>query len=1133
MLSSSSESEWSLTVTPSPPHSTTTTPSSSPSSSSSFSYLPSPPTLNDEEKQAFLDSETESCKQHYLVKLKERQKQKKAILTKKEKIELRSYCKIKINLQLNDLILKCSPHELKLLDICGNTKLSEISKELERNKKYLKAIKTQKNRDKRTNVLEFKRGTIVELLEKTNEDWWKGKYKDKIGYFLVKNIEEIKNKETVENEGTNKNNLFDEKRNEIKIEKDIKIENDKKNKRKEIKKEQEKGKEIKKEPEKGKEIKKEKEKENENENAKEKEKGIEIQLQTFFKLIKGNEIKEEKEISKIKIEKEKDNEIKKETRNKLKSKIENEEEIKIKKEILNLSLLILCNSPYISKKSIQILLHNGADPCFQKYNENNSSTFMALCLNPNITVELFKIILQSILNTQKEKEKEEEEEREKGKGKGKGNEKENQISNRKDMEKEIEKDNYLLQFKKDQNNFNFLHYLLKNSNIQDHYNFCEILKTYLSKKIINHIYDSNTIKIYCLNSQAYLKLINKIFKNCSNNSSSLKLYNDKTDELIHHKYFLFLNKKAFSRLFPTLNFDKYIKKFKKEKKKFNFHFFFKLCSDPKLTPEYYEIFLTHFKFQYNDICPGLHLNCMFSFDIITLEHLKVAYSIFGDTMGYFLFNCYEHEECGFSFLNKSKIDSEIMQFLIDCYHPSYEYCTMQEYNYFYIFIKFACQKFQNRKFVEQIIKKIPLNFDFQFEDNELCKQFQNVDEYFLKIFNKILKYLDFHTIQDCKLFYKLIKKIKQDKNYKFNDKNEQKLLDFVKMKCDQKKTEISQKDLILEILEIDLNFDKSFENDFKNYYKNAKFTNNNFTIDNIPVHKEIIEIRTGMEFKNIKQKIENLKIPNKELKFFLKCCYSIKNLNYNVKKNEKKNSSNNNNNDDDDKNNRLKKIINKFRKILQITKLNSLKESIKELWFEDEDKQEEQEKEEKGNEIKIEKDIKIENYKKNKRIEIKKEQEIGKEIKKEKEKENENENAKKKEKEKKKKKEKNKKKIINNHKIPKDFIIITTNNKKQKKSIKVHKFILQARCKTYYDMFITLKNETIKERKDYSKISYKSLFYFIKFLYFNKLNKEDFKDINNDQNKEKIIEEIIYSIDHFGLNPKCGLKYILLFDTNK
>ncbi|KAJ3441413.1 las seventeen-binding protein [Anaeramoeba flamelloides] len=70
--------------------------------------------------------------------------------------------------------------------------------ELDPKKKYVKAIKNQKNPEKRKNVLVFKKGTIVELIDKTNERWWKGNYSHKIGYFLSENVEELKSQQEME-----------------------------------------------------------------------------------------------------------------------------------------------------------------------------------------------------------------------------------------------------------------------------------------------------------------------------------------------------------------------------------------------------------------------------------------------------------------------------------------------------------------------------------------------------------------------------------------------------------------------------------------------------------------------------------------------------------------------------------------------------------------------------------------------------------------------------------------------------------------------------------------------------------------------------------------------------------------------
>ncbi|KAJ6232565.1 leucine rich repeat family protein [Anaeramoeba flamelloides] len=125
------------------------------------------------------------------------------------------------------------------------------------------------------------------------------------------------------------------------------------------------------------------------------------------------------------------------------------------------------------------------------------------------------------------------------------------------------------------------------------------------------------------------------------------------------------------------------------------------------------------------------------------------------------------------------------------------------------------------------------------------------------------------------------------------------------------------------------------------------------------------------------------------------------------------------------------------------------------------------------------------------------ENECGREIKKEKEKGKEKENEKEHEKEKENEKKRNVKKII---------------------PFPVHKFILHARSKTFNLLFTYLNQSTLK---DYSGISSKIMKILINYLYTDKI------ELPHDNNRNKIIEQLINSVEYFQLNPKSKLAKLM------
>ncbi|KAJ3431928.1 ankyrin repeat-containing protein [Anaeramoeba flamelloides] len=98
----------------------------------------------------------------------------------------------------------------------------------------------------------------------------------------------------------------------------------------------------------------------------------------------------------------------------------------------------------------------------------------------------------------------------------------------------------------------------------------------------------------------------------------------------------------------------------------------------------------------------------------------------------------------------------------------------------------------------------------------------------------------------------------------------------------------------------------------------------------------------------------------------------------------------------------------------------------------------------------------------------------------------------------------------------KDFTIILNSNNK---TIKIHKIVLQARSKLYYNLFLSINNPNIDQINDYSGFSFKTLNILFEYLYTEKFN---FEIIN-----EEIKTELLEAFDYFQLNEKCAFKYVL------
>ncbi|KAJ3433432.1 phospholipase a-2-activating protein [Anaeramoeba flamelloides] len=111
----------------------------------------------------------------------------------------------------------------------------------------------------------------------------------------------------------------------------------------------------------------------------------------------------------------------------------------------------------------------------------------------------------------------------------------------------------------------------------------------------------------------------------------------------------------------------------------------------------------------------------------------------------------------------------------------------------------------------------------------------------------------------------------------------------------------------------------------------------------------------------------------------------------------------------------------------------------------------------------------------------------------------------------------------------KDFSIIVKNSEQVEKfeEIKVHKFILIAKCGLFRDFFQNINEENSKKVKDYSGKSVESIQHFIKYLYLNDLK------LTADNDPELIVEELSDAVDYYQLDENCNLPICLKKIINK
>ncbi|KAJ6239406.1 f5/8 type c domain containing protein [Anaeramoeba flamelloides] len=271
-----------------------------------------------------------------------------------------------------------------------------------------------------------------------------------------------------------------------------------------------------------------------------------------------------------------------------------------------------------------------------------------------------------------------------------------------------------------------------------------------------------------------------------------------------------------------------------------------------------------------------------------------------------------------------------------------------------------------------------------------------------------------------------------------------------------------------EILNIDPN---CLENDYKKLLSSGEFSD--YKIKEIPVHKLILEMRTGMKCEEIKEILEN------SPKQFLK-----------------------------------KDILLFFKWVYFDNIFEEQKQSRKHQFFYN------FEAKTRKNEMKFQKKWEINRKKERKR-----------------EKKRRNRNRKKRNilkqifQELKLKQEFTKKKLRDSLKelyfdeSTKDFTILA--NKEKDQPIKVHRLILFTRCKLFLEMFLSIENKSLQEVCDYTKNSMLTLEILIKWLYIEEINIKEKKILEND---EKIIEQLLFSIDYYQINPKCNLKFLLSKD---
>ncbi|KAJ3443067.1 lissencephaly-1 [Anaeramoeba flamelloides] len=277
---------------------------------------------------------------------------------------------------------------------------------------------------------------------------------------------------------------------------------------------------------------------------------------------------------------------------------------------------------------------------------------------------------------------------------------------------------------------------------------------------------------------------------------------------------------------------------------------------------------------------------------------------------------------------------------------------------------------------------------------------------------------------------------------------------------------------------------------FLNLFKNPKFCD--FKIFDYPVHKFLIKLRCGTETEEVKITLENNFTKEKAFKF-LEWVYGS----YGQKKSKLNISE-------------IQKIAYKFGITREELVKKTLQSDLTKAFYDqnskdfslivkDHDKNNEYEEQEENKEE--------ENKEEEKQEEESKEE--SKEEDKEDYKEEENKEEEKQEEEEKEKEEDD------------DDDDENKEEKEQFKEIKVHKFILQARCGLFRGFFeylqeqekITKKNQV----KDYSGISIESMKHFVKYLYFNEIQ------LTEDDDMQLIYDELSGAVDYYQLDKHCNL----------
>ncbi|KAJ3433239.1 hypothetical protein M0812_22192 [Anaeramoeba flamelloides] len=105
----------------------------------------------------------------------------------------------------------------------------------------------------------------------------------------------------------------------------------------------------------------------------------------------------------------------------------------------------------------------------------------------------------------------------------------------------------------------------------------------------------------------------------------------------------------------------------------------------------------------------------------------------------------------------------------------------------------------------------------------------------------------------------------------------------------------------------------------------------------------------------------------------------------------------------------------------------------------------------------------------------------------------------------------------------KDFSIIVKDPEQEEEfeEIKVHKFILFARCKLFQDFFQNITEKSIQRVQDYSGKSVESIKHFIRYLYFNDLK------LTGDDDPQLISEELDDALDYYQLDTNCNFQNCL------